>query len=45
MNAPGPWHDLKNQHYLASEQFIEPVQAPIDSARPLPEAPQGESGA
>ena len=39
-DAPSPWHDLKNQVYLGSEQFVERMQALIDPARPLQEIPQ-----
>jgi len=40
IGAAGPWHALKGQIYLGSEQFVERTQRLIDPKRPLREVPK-----
>jgi REP element-mobilizing transposase RayT len=40
IGATSPWHALKGQIYLGSEQFVERMQALIDYKQPLREIPK-----
>lgn len=38
-NQPGPWEQLRNQVFLGSEQFVERLQARVDTGKDLSEVP------
>jgi len=41
-NQPSPWHTLKNQIYLGSDNFVEQMQLLIDEDKELSEVPSSQ---